>query len=516
MPRQQTQQLTRHCIFNLLLWIVVLVFNLGCTDPDPSHVIRFGLASTPSNLDPRYSTDATSARINRLIYDRLVDFDEASQPIPSIADWEKISPTHYRFHLRETRLPFHDGTQLTAQDVKATYESILDPQERSPHRHSLSLILTVKAPTDTMVDFILKRPDPLFPSYLVIGILPANLIRKHHPFHAHPVGSGPFGYVTRPDETRLQLVRQHDAQMFEFVRAPDPTVRTLKLLAGEIHMLQNDIPPELIGYLAKDERIRIQRRRGANFAYLGFNLEDSILGKEQVRQAIAYAIDRKSIVKFALGGSASLANALFPPEHWAGDPSLEGYNYDPERARKLLKHAGFDQSHPVSISYKTSSDPFRLRLATILQHQLKKVGVHTAIQSHDWGTFYGDIKAGRFQMYSLAWVGVKTPDIFHYAFHSQSIPPNGANRGRLVDRMTDTMIEKAEASQDIETKQDAYRHLQAYLLKILPYVPLWYEDHVFIARKEVEGYTIAADGNYDGLLHVTLLRTRMMHAMKHD
>ena len=484
-----------------LLGLVSLVW--GCTDsPSPPSSLRFGLANFPANLDPRFATDAASARINRLIYARLVDFDETGQPMPSLADWEQRSPTHYRFRLRESPRPFHDLSPLTAHDVKVTYDFILDPTHVSPHRATLSLISRIETPTEGIVDFFLDRPDILFPSYLVIGILPAKLIEKNHQFNENPIGNGPFVFVERPDQTRLRIQREHDGQLFEFIRVPNPTVRTLKLLAGEIDMLQNDLPPELIAHLAQDPHVRVQKRKGANYAYLGFNMDDSIVGQHEVRKAIAHAIDRERIIRYVMGDSATPATSLFPSEHWAGHPSLTKYEYNPQLARTLIRQAGFNKGNPARIIYKTSSDPFRLRLATIIQDQLGQVGIHATIQSHDWGTFYGDIKSGRFQMYSLAWVGVKTPDIFHYIFHSRSIPPNGANRGRYTNPRADALIEQAEASQDFNEKRFIYRKLQALLNQTLPYVPLWYEDHVFIAHKDIQGFQVASDGNYDGLLHV--------------
>ena len=122
-----------------------------------------------------------------------------------------------------------------------------------------------------------------------------------------------------------------------------------------------------------------------------------------------------------------------------------------------------------------------------------------ALQSYDWGTFYGDIKAGRFQMYSLAWVGIKTPDIFRYAFHSDSLPPEGANRGRLHDTIIDRLVATAEQGTSLAAQAATYRQIQARLLELLPYIPLWYEDHVFAARSDISGYRLAMDGNYDAL-----------------
>ena len=145
-----------------------------------------------------------------------------------------------------------------------------------------------------------------------------------------------------------------------------------------------------------------------------------------------------------------------------------------------------------------------MRLATVIQAQLAQVGIQVEVRSYDWGTFYGDIKAGRFQLYSLSWVGIRTPDIFRYIFHSASVPPRGANRGRYRSPRADRIIETARAEPDLERQAAHYRELQALLLEELPYVPLWYENQVCAYRNAVRGYRLAPDGNYDGLAEVEL------------
>lgn len=502
-----TSQLPGKDVFGSRMFVTWLLFplialNWGCPESNHNQTIRFGLANAPTNLDPRYATDATSARINRLLYSRLVDFAEDASPIPSLATWEMLDPTHYRFTFIEPRPTYSDGTTLTAEDVKATFGSILDPSTSSPHRGLLANISHIVTPSESTIDFFLTHLDPFFPGSLSIGILPANLIFSNHPFHDQPVGSGPFIFHQRPDDTRLILKRRQDHQLFEFIKIPDPTVRSLKLLAGEIHLLQNDLPPELVTYLAARPSLSLHQRQGSNFAYLGFNHQDPIVGKHLVRQAIAHAINREQIIHFVLGGRARPAQALFPQNHWIGTSQLTGYLYDPAHARALLTQAGYNDRHRPTLIYKTSTDPFRLRLATIIQDQLQQVGIDVSIHSHDWGTFYGDIKTGHFQMYSLSWVGLKTPDIFRQAFHSQSVPPLGVNRGRFADPTTDRLIAEAENTLERIYQQRLYRELQTRLLHTLPYVPLWYEDHFVLVTKEIEGYTLHTDGNYDGLLHV--------------
>lgn len=483
-----------------ILLIFFLILITGCHNPSSPAHLRFGLATAPVNLDPRFATDATSARINRLLYRTLVDFDEQLRPISDLATWQQLSSTHYRFSLGHEGRQFHNGSQLTAADVKATYDFILDINQISPHRGSLTVIKTIQIIDKDTVDFLLHSPDPLFPGRLVIGIVPATLIQQQHPFNKQPVGSGRFELVQWPQSSQLYLKRRSDGQIIEFLAVKDPVVRALKLAHGELELIQNDLSPEIVNWLATHPHIKISQGTGTNFTYLGFNLQDSVTSQRWVRQAIAYAINREEIIRYILNQTAHVANSfLFPPTHWVGYQGKINYPYDPQKARALLAQMGFSQDNPLQLSYKTSSQPLRIRIATVIQQQLAAVGINMVLQSYDWGTFYGDIKAGRFQLYTLSWVGIKMPDIFYYVFHSDAIPPTGANRGRLQNTKIDALIEEAEHAQNLAKQGQLYQELQVQLLKELPYVPLWYEDHVLATHYQVSGYTLATDGNYDGL-----------------
>ncbi len=496
------------CFRRYAVVILMSVLLLGACAEDESGSLRFGLSADPVTLDPRFATDAASTRIIRLLYARMVDFDDQFQPAPSLASWEAVSPRLYRFTLGDGMRRFHNDAPLTAEDVKATYDSVLDPATGSPHRAGLDMIGSIVVRDERTVDFNLVRPDALFPGRLVVGIMPAAGIASDHAFNRAPIGSGKFEFVGWRADGNLRIRRRDDGQVVEFVRVPQPTVRVLKLVRGELDMLQSDLPTELVQWLRARGDVRVQQQRGTNFAYLGFNMQDPVVGQRLVRKAIAHAIDRQAIIRFVMGGAARPANAILTPDHWAGNAELEGPSFDPDRAMALLREAGYGPRKLVRIVYKTSSDPFRVRLATILQEQLGRVGFEVDLRSYDWGTFYADIKAGRFQMYSLAWVGIKMPDIFKYALHSTSIPPAGANRGRFLSTVADRLMEEAENAATLTEQAGYYRRLQEYLLEQLPYVPLWYEDHVFASRDDVVGYSLGHDGNYDGVVEVHRESTR--------
>lgn len=482
----------------MVLMLTAPLTMAACSQPEPS-VIRMGLANAPLKLDPRYATDATSERVNRLLYQRLVEFDAQGRPIPGVAEWQQLSPRHYRFTLTEAAGKFTPGERLNVDDVIASYRFVLDPANASPQREVISLIERLQKVDGRSFDLMLSRPDPLLPAYMTLNLLPASLIAARHPFATQPVGSGPFRLVDGSQANMLLLERRRDGQRFRLLEVKNPTVRALKLLRGEIDLLQNDLSPELLHYLMEEGEVSHDEISGSNFTYIGFNLLDPALSDLRVRQAIAHAIDRQAIIEQVMRGAAREAETLFPPEHWAGHPKLSPYRYDPALSRSLLLAAGHGPDAPLRLVYKTSSDPFRIRLATILQSQLKAVGIEVDLRSYDWGTFFGDIKAGNFQLYSLSWVGLRTPDILRYIFASDALPPQGANRGRYASERVDRLLRLAEHAPTLQQQAQYYREIEEQLHRDLPYVPLWFQDQYAIQGARVSGYRLSPDGNYDGL-----------------
>lgn len=478
---------------------MLLGLLLAACGSQDSDTIVFAVATAPSVLDPRLASDAASERTNALLYDRLVVLDDRGTAHPGMADWQAIGPQHYRLTLRPDRAAFWDGRQPSAADVVATYRSLLEPALGSPHAGALAHLTEVVAVDDARIDFHLVRPDPLFPSRLTIGIVPVGALHGRN-LAREPLGSGPFVFSGWREDGGLALTRRSDGQHVMLTPVADPTMRVLKLLRGEAQLVQNDLPSELYDYLADDPELQLVEGPGTTFAYIGFNLADPVLARREVRLAIAHAIDREAIIAYLFGGRAQAAESVLRSQHWAGVGGLAPYAYDPARARDYLRRAGYDAANPLVLSYKTSTDPFRLRIAHVFQSQLAEVGIQLRIASYEWGTFFGDIKAGRFQLYSLAWVGVNTPDILRYAFHSASTPPAGANRGRYRSALVDRLIERAELAEPAAAA-GLYAQIQRRIHEDLVYLPLWYESNV-VASRGLAGYRPGHDGNYLALTDV--------------
>jgi len=482
-------------------WWVFLAAALliaGCESPR-KDVIVFAIATAPVSLHPFLANDATSERINALIYRPLIEFDQAQRPVAGQVEWEQQSTTHYRLRLRAGIVPFSDGTLPTLQDVSQTLrQASSDP--RSPHAVTLAHIHSLSVQEEQYLDVHLSRPDPRFAEKLHIGLAPADRLTDDS-LMREPMGNGVF-VLQHWDAQNNLMLRRRDGQLLRFEVVPDPTMRALKLIRGEVQLLQNDLPYELYPLLKEKPDIELRSNQGATFAYLGFNFEDELTGDRRVRQAIAHAVDRETIVKYLFQGNAQITNTLLRPEHWAAHRALPAYAFDLQRAKGLLEELGYSEANPLVLSYKTSTDPFRLRIAAVLQAQLAEVGIKLDIQSYEWGTFFGDIKAGRFQMYSLSWVGIRSPDIFRYVFHSESLPPNGANRGRYRSSLTDALIEEADALPS-EKAATAYHRAQEQIHRDLVYVPLWHENNLLLTRG-IDAPGPATDGNYRFLERISL------------
>ncbi len=469
----------------LLLFFCLQLIACGHDDQhlDVDQPIRFSLSQAPLSLDPRVATDAASVRIIRLIYQPLVDFDERYKPVPKLATWQKISDAQYLVTLKTARAPFHHHQPLTAEDVKATYDAIrLLPS--SPLSIEYANIQKIEVHDQDHLTFYLKQADAYFAAKLIVGIMPKSLLEQQHDFARFPIGNGPLAFVEK--NSKLVLRRTKDGQIITLDEVKDPTVRVLKLLRGETDLLQGELPAELVKYLQTKPEVTVKTSLGANYSYLGVNMHDPLLSKLKVRQAIAHAIDRPALIEKVMINHTRLAGAILPPEHYAGNAYLNAYDYNPLLAKQLLIEAGI--SLPLKLVYKTSTDAQRVRIATILQAQMRLAGIALEIRSLDWGTFFQDVQQGNFQLFGLTWVGIKTPEIYSKAFGTQSAPPNGFNRGRFSDVVLDDLLAKEDwlsATQRINEQ--------------LPYIPLWYEGQFAVFNKKMTNYAPKPDGNWDDL-----------------
>jgi peptide/nickel transport system substrate-binding protein len=501
----------------IVLACIFFLVGLPVLSAAGEHTLTLALESNPTNIDPRFGTDVNSARVYQIVCNGLIRKDPKSNLIPDLAErWENPDEKTYIFYLRKG-IKFHDGTELTAEDVKYTFESILNPEMNSPKAGAYKKIQSVEMLDPYTIKFSLSEPFSPFLIEMTQQIVPKKATEEQEGkrFTTRLIGTGPFKFVEwKQDE---QVVFEANPDYFEgtpkvgkivFKIIPDETVRFFELKQGGVDLVQDAVPPDMIPIAEQTEGLAVIARESIKIQYLGFNLEDPILKNVKVRQAMAYAIDRQTIIDYLLNGQASLATGLLSPANWAYEPEVRTYNYDVEKAKALLDEAGYpdpdgDGPEPrFKLLYKTSTDALRVRIGEVLQDQLKKIGIEIEIQSFEWAKFYDDIKSGNFQIFTLQWVGITEPDMFYSVFHSSMVPPNGRNRGHYVNPRIDKLTEQGRLVLDVQERKKIYSEIQKILAEELPYIYLWYPHNIVVMNKRVHGFTPYPDGDFASLKDV--------------
>jgi peptide/nickel transport system substrate-binding protein len=507
--------------FEIVLIVICLPCLLSCyaCTPTPRSLngVTLAIESGPApSLDPRVGTSAEAERIGQLLFNSLVRRGPEFEILPDLATrWEMPEPTLYRFSLRPG-VRFHNGKRLTSRDVKYTLESLLDGSITSAKTSAYGVIKNIETPDEWTVVFRLKEPYASFLWNLTngaIGIVPEG---SKSDFGRNLVGTGPFRFVSYSHEE--EVVVETNPEYFGkepnigraiFKIIPDATTRALELRKGSVDVGQNVLSPDFVRALEKEPHLRVQSCPGTNYAYIGLNLQDPVLKDRRVRQAIAYAIDREAIVKYYWRDLVSLASGILPPSHWAYEGQVATYTHDPTKARQLLDEAGLndpDGDGPLprfKLTFKTSNEETARQVAAIIQQQLKQVGVQVDLRSYEFGTFYGDIVRGNFQMFTLRWIGGNNdPDIFERVFHSREVPPKGFNRGRYHNERVDRLIEFAKREADEGRRKAAYSEIQKILAEELPYVSLWYFKTVSVYRERISNLTLSPVGDFEFLREI--------------
>jgi peptide/nickel transport system substrate-binding protein len=492
-----------------------LVLLSGCSQPPPEPgIITIAIPVSPNNLDPRFGTDENSARAHQLLFNDLLRWDEQTRLAPGLAaSWDTSDHQTYRIRLREG-VRFHDGHELTSEDVVFTFTSMLDPAFASPYRGAFRDLASVAAIDRYTVDFVLTQPSGSFLPNLVFKIVPAGAGRE---LRQRPVGTGPYEFVSYTVDDRLEVRAFRD--YFEGLPrnrgivmkiVPDDIMRGLELRKATSDLIVNDLVPDM-AYQLEKEGLSLTKSPGVDYQYVGFNLRDSVLKDVRVRHAIGHAIDRKAIVDHLRRGLATVADSMLPPTNWAHEPNVMVLDYDPERAEALLDEAGYpdpDGDGPrarLSLSYKTTSVEFSRLQAAVIQQNLRDVGIEVDVRSYEFATLYADILKGNFQMYSLQWVGgaLADPDILRRVFHSQQVPPAGFNRGRFSDPEVDRLIDEASEATDYETRRQLYGKVQQLLADAAPYISLWHRTNFALSRPALQGISLSPQGDFTFLRNVS-------------
>jgi peptide/nickel transport system substrate-binding protein len=275
-------------------------------------------------------------------------------------------------------------------------------------------------------------------------------------------------------------------------------MRGLELEKATVDIVVNDIGPDIVHQLARSDHLAVVKGAGTDYQYIGLNLRDPALKDVRVRQAIAYAIDRRAIVEHLRRGLATEAVGLLPPASWAFTPDVRTFPHDPARARALLDEAGYpdpdgDGPRPrLNLTLKVSNLEFNRLQSAVIQQDLRAVGIALEVRTFEFATLYADVLGGNFQMYTLQWVGgaVADPDILRQVFHSKQMPPNGFNRGFYDNPSLDALFDAASVETNTARRLAIYGDVQRMIADQVPYISLWTKTNFIVSQQSISGVSL--------------------------
>jgi peptide/nickel transport system substrate-binding protein len=479
----------------------------------PAGTLVVGLVAEPVNLDPAQVTDLNSNRVGRRVVETLVMFpDESTQIVPGLAESWTVSKDglHYVFKLR-TGVTFHDGTPLNAEAVKFSIERQINPEHVAAKlgkypfaNYFFGNVKAVEAVDPLTVEFVLKEPRASFLALLTAGaasIVSPTAVRKHGAdYPSNPVGTGPFKFVAWDRGQKVVLEKnpsywRYPVKLQRVVYRPivEDQARLTELLTGAIDLIVSP-PPDYVAQLESSGKIAMLKQVGAHVWYLGINNQKKPFDDKRVRQALNYAVNKDAIVRDVLKGTGTLSAGPVLPKTWGADGGLKAYPYDPERAKKLLAEAGYPQGFSTTLWVPESGSGMQapVAMSTVIQSNLKAVGVNVAMQTMEWGAYLAKLRTKEQELFALSWMaGNEDPDMVMYPLlHSSQWTPNGPNRALYKNEKFDDLLHQARLSTDEKKRAELYRQAQRILADDAPWIFIDHEIQTAAHARRVQGFKL--------------------------
>jgi peptide/nickel transport system substrate-binding protein len=473
--------------------------------PKSGGVLRIGIDVDAGTADPRLMVDTTANRLRELVYDGLVYIKADFSAAPMLAEsWDNPDDKTWIFHLRKG-VKFHNGQVLTADDVKYTFDTILDPKLNAPGRGNLSVIQKVEAVDANTVKFTLASAFSPFLAYMGQGIVPKAVVEAAGSDLANkPVGTGPFKFVSWQRAASIVVEAFPDywggrpkLDRVEFKIVPDNSARVVALESGDLDLVISPLSPQDVLRMTNKQGFTVERIPAAGYTYINLNCSDPILADVKVRQALEYLVNREQITSTIYKGIGQVAKGPIPPGMWAYSADLPAYDYNVDKAKQLLDDAGWKagadgkrskNGAPLKITLRThTEDPDRRTVIEALQAEFVKAGITADTAVTDFASLLPDLNAGKYQFVVIGWLGLSNPDA---AMFRQFTDGGAANYGKCVDPQVDQLIKQARVTLDQAKAKDLYSQASKIVVQNAYYIFLQYQEVISIHRADMQGFTM--------------------------
>jgi peptide/nickel transport system substrate-binding protein len=454
--------------------------------------------SDATQLDPHKGTDIPSANVyHGKIFEGLVKQDENMEIQPGLAtEWTKIDDLTWEFKLREG-VKFHDGTDFNADAVKATIDRVLSDEVASPRKKLYEMVTEVKVVDDFTVQLVTEYPfAPLLANlaHYAGGIISPTAIQEQgDQLGQNPSGTGPFKLDSWTPGAELRLVTNEDywgdkpkidSVLFKVV--PEDATRIAMVETGEAHIAEA-VPVTEVERIEGSSAMELYRRDGLGIDYIGFNMNKEPFTDVRVRQAINYAVDTDMILQGVYNNVGTKATAPMGPAVWGHNPDLEGYGYDVEKAKELLKEAGYADGFKTTIW--TNDNKARMDAAEVVQSQLKGIGIEVEIKVVEWGAYLEATQNGEHDMFVLGWSNMTGDADYnqYFLFHSEAHGAAG-NRSFYSNPKVDELIDAGRQETDPAKRLEIYKEAQAIEMEEAPMIFLRNSEYLIALGKSVKGF----------------------------
>ncbi|MHC0039505.1 glutathione ABC transporter substrate-binding protein [Pseudoneobacillus sp. C159] len=512
------------------LWLTLLLLIAtalaGCTsapsentssDPTPSNEsdnpdgsdggeLVIAVLSDATQLDPHKGTDIPSANVyHGKIFEGLVTQDENMEIQPGLAtQWYKLDDLTWEFMLREG-VTFHDGADFNAEAVKKTLERIVDPELASPRASLFNMIKEIIIVDEFTIQLKTEYPfSPLLSNlaHYSGGIISPKAIDEHGAtLGQQPAGTGPFKFDSWTPGSELKLVKNEeywgnlpniDSVVFKIV--PEDATRIAMVETGQAHLAE-PIPVTEVERIENSQTMKLNRTEALGIDYIGFNVQKKPFDNLKVRQAINLAIDKDMIIQGVYNNVGTIATAPMGPGVWGHNQDLTGWGYDVEKAKELLKEAGYPKGFKTTIW--TNDNKERVDVAEVVQSQLKGVGIEVEIKVMEWGAYLEATAKGEHDMFILGWSNMTGDADYNqfFLFHTDAQGVVG-NRSFYSNPRVDELIDLGRKESDPDKRQEYYNEAQAIEMEDAPMVFLRNDENIMAVATNVSGFWMSPAGIY--------------------
>ncbi|MDR1471056.1 MAG: ABC transporter substrate-binding protein [Synergistaceae bacterium] len=513
----------------------------GASSPKYGGVIRWQEVANPPKLDPHMATDTTSARVIYCVFENLVVNSVDGQSIePWLAESWSASPDGltWTFKLRpgvhfhkevEGKPTENGGREVTAEDWKWSFERMI--RDKSPRAYFIEQVegyqdmvngkadewSGIKAVDKYTLEFTLSESFAPFVSVLAynsFAVVPKeDVLKWGADFNFHPVGTGPFVFQEWVQDQRVTLKRNPNYWLedergnrlpyldgWEMVVIPDAAVAWEEFKKGNIDLLR-DVPERAVAEARNLLGGHLLEKAQPGTYYWGFNMtKEPYKSNKALRHAFNYAVNRQLINELVLEGLWFPAKGVLPPSIPAYNPDLKGYEYDIERAKELMKEAGFENGFEATLTVNPNTR--NRAVAEAIQAQVAEAGIKLNIQVLDWGVQLDLLDRGESDMYRMGWVAdYLDPDNFLYVnLHSSNLGAKG-NYSYYKNEEADRLMDQGRVETDPAKRTEIYRRAEEIIVEDAPWIYLFYYYNNLATQKWVEGVSLPAFGDYTAPMH---------------